>query len=69
MDGPRDYHTMWSKSDKDNIYDITYMWMLKRWQKRIYLQNRNRMTDFENKLMIPKGESDGKGQIRSLGLT
>ena len=28
MDGPRDYHTKWSKSDKD-IYDIIYMWNLK----------------------------------------
>ena len=27
MDGPRDYHTKWSKPDKDK-YDITYMWNL-----------------------------------------
>ena len=30
MDGPRDYHTQWSKSDGERqIYDITYMWNLK----------------------------------------
>ena len=30
MDGPRDYHTKWSKSDREKqIYDITYMWNLK----------------------------------------
>ena len=31
MDGPRDYHTMWSKSKKETQipYDITYMWNLK----------------------------------------
>ena len=30
MDGPRDYHTKWSKSDRERqIYDITYMWNLK----------------------------------------
>ena len=31
MDGPRDYHTKWSKSDreKQTPYDVTYMWNLK----------------------------------------
>ena len=31
MDGPRDYHTKWSKSDRERkvSYDITYMWNLK----------------------------------------
>ena len=28
--GPRDYHTKWSKSDKDISYDIAYMWYLKK---------------------------------------
>ena len=29
MDGPRDYHNKWSKSDKQRqIYIITYMWNL-----------------------------------------
>ena len=31
MDGPRDCHTKWSKSDRERqIYDIAYMWNLKR---------------------------------------
>ena len=31
MDGPRDYHTGWSKSDRERQipYDIAYMWNLK----------------------------------------
>ena len=31
MDGPRDCHTEWSKSDteRQRSYDITYMWNLK----------------------------------------
>ena len=29
MDGPRDYHTKWSKSERQIPYDITYMWNLK----------------------------------------
>ena len=31
MDGPRDYHTKWSQSERERQipYDITYMWNLK----------------------------------------
>ena len=31
MDGSREYHTKWSKSDRERqiLYDITYMWNLK----------------------------------------
>ena len=31
VDGPRDYHTKWSKPDRERQipYDITYMWNLK----------------------------------------
>ena len=29
---------------------------LKKWYKGTYLQNRNRLTDIENKLMVTKGE-------------
>ena len=30
MDGPRDYHTKWSKSDWERqIFDMIYMWNLK----------------------------------------
>ena len=63
MDGPRDYHTKWSKSDRERqiSYDITYMWNLifKKWDKWTYLQNRNRLTDIENKLTVTKGEKEG----------
>ena len=38
------------------------MWNLKKWYKWSYLQNRNRLADFENKLMLPKGK-DGVGGI------
>ena len=32
MDGPRVYHTKWSKSDRERqlSYNITYMWSLKK---------------------------------------
>ena len=31
MDGTREYHTEWSKSNRERqiLYDITYMWNLK----------------------------------------
>ena len=56
MDGPRDYHTKWSKPDRERqiSYDITYMWNLKKWYKWTYLQSRNRLTDVENKLTVTK---------------
>ena len=64
MDGPRDYHIKWSKSDsreRQTSYDIAYMWNLKKWYKWTYLQNRNRFTGIENKLMVTKGDSEGRG--------
>ena len=35
MDGPRDYHTKWNKSDRERqmSYDSTSMWNLKKWYK------------------------------------
>ena len=29
MNGPRDHHIKWSKSDREISYDITYMWNIK----------------------------------------
>ena len=54
MDEPWKYHTKWSKSEKKDTYHIIYMWNLKKWYKRTYLQNRNKLTDTENKLMVTK---------------
>ena len=68
MDGPGDYHTKWSKSDRERqiSYDITYMWNLKNKRyKQTYIQDRNRPTDMEN-LWWPTGKGGGGG---SLGLT
>ena len=27
MDGPRDYHTKWSKSDKERVYILFHLYM------------------------------------------
>ena len=53
MDVPRDCHTEWSKSDRERqLYDIAYMWNLKKWYKWTYLQNRNRLRDLESECMV-----------------
>ena len=40
------------------------MWNLKKkWYKQTYLQNRNRITDVENKLMVTKGEGGGRDKL------
>ena len=51
MDGSRDCHTDWSKSHRERqiSYDIAYIRNLKQGYKWTYLQNRNRVTDVENK--------------------
>ena len=42
---------------KTNIIYHLYTESEKKWYKWTYLQNRNRLTDIENKLMVTKGES------------
>ena len=53
-----------SKSDRERqSYDIAYMKNLKEGYKSTYLQDRNRLADLENKLMVTKGERWGDGGI------
>ena len=41
MDIPRECHTKWSKSDRKRlIYDIIYMWNIKKLYKWIYLKEK-----------------------------
>ena len=57
MNGPRDYHTKWSTSERERQkYDITYTWNLLKRYKWIYLQNRSRLTDIQIKLLATKRE-------------
>ena len=46
-----------SQTEKDKyIWHHLYVESKKNWYKWTYLQNRNRFTDIENKLMVTKGE-------------
>ena len=60
MVGHRDYHTEWSKSDKDKYHLISLIY-LKYYTNEFILKNRNRLTDIENKLMATKEEKCGGG--------
>ena len=65
MDGPGDYHLSSEGSQtekKQASYDIIYMHKLKKkLYKWTYLQNRNRLTDLENKLMVTRREGRQAG--------
>ena len=54
MDGPRDYHIKWSKSKTNIVWYHLYVESFQKRYKWIYLQNRNRLTGFENKFMVTK---------------
>ena len=57
MGRPRKYHTKWSKSDKHKYHMVLFM-NLKNGIKISYLQNKNRRTEIENKLMFTQGERE-----------
>ena len=66
MDGPKDYHTKWSKSDRERqiSHEIACMWNLKKipnTDELIYKTEIDSQT--EKKLMVIKEESRGRGKL------
>ena len=63
MDGPGDYHTKWSKSEKEQqiSYYIAYMWNLKKndTNELIYKIETDSQTSKTN-LWLPKGKGGGE---------
>ena len=55
MDGPRNYQTKLSKSERER-YDITYMWNL-RYDTNEFVYETERLTDLENRLVVAKREA------------
>ena len=43
-------------------YDVTHMWILKKWYKQTYLQNRNRVKDVNTNLWV-LGETRVRGKL------
>ena len=58
MDEPRNYHTRLD-SERETTCGITSMQNLKKGYTLTYLQNRNRLTELENKLSVTKGTGGG----------
>ena len=62
MSGPRDYHTKWSKAERERqiSYDITYMWNLKKndINEFIYKTEIDPQTQKAN-IWLPKGKGWG----------
>ena len=58
VDGSRDCHTEWSKSEREKqiSYTTAYMWNLEKWYRWTGLQGRDWDGDVENKHMDTKGE-------------
>ena len=68
MDGSRNYHTNWNKSERERqiAYDITYLWNLKRdTNKPNYKTETNSQTQ-KVTLWFPQGAVEE--QERSLGV-
>ena len=68
MDGPRDYHTKLSKSERERQipYDIIYMWNLK-YDTNELIYETETQTERTN-LWLPRGSGLGEGRTGSLGL-
>ena len=59
MDRPRYYNTVRNQAKKDKYSMISLIFgILKKWYKCSYLQNRNRVTDVENKLKVTTGKGE-----------
>ena len=69
MDGPRDRHTEWSKSDREREtpYDIAYMPNLKK-KKIIQMDLFTKQCHRLSKFMVSIGEEWGVGIVRELGI-
>ena len=70
MDAARYYHTKWSKSEKRNTNTIWYHLYLesKIWHRWTYLQDRNGLTDVENRFVVAKEEGGGSGMDWEFGV-
>ena len=62
MDGPRDYHTKWNKSDRERqIYDITHMWnLIFKNDKNHLMYKTERDLQILQTNMVTKGERWGR---------
>ena len=69
MDGPRDYHTKWSKSERTTNTIPYYLWWNLKYKTNEPIYNRNRFTNIENTLLFASGEVNGGGMDREFGIS
>ena len=64
MYGPRDYHTKWSKSERERqiLYDITYMWNIKYDTDELIYET-------ETDLWLPRGRRGGGRKDWEFGIS
>ena len=69
IDGPRDYHTKQSKSERERQvpYGSTYMWNLNRDMSKLNLKQKQTHRHREQTCDCPVGGVWGEGRIGSLG--
>ena len=70
MDGPRDYHTKRSKSEREREipYDIIYMWNRKYDTNELIYETETDSQTQKTDLWLPRGRGAGEGWSGSLGL-
>lgn len=66
MDGPIKLSEV-RQTDKDTYHMVALMWNLILQKDDLILQNRNRLADIENKVIVTKGEMWGGGINQELG--
>ena len=70
MDATREYHTKWSKSERERqiSYDITYMWNLKYDTNELIYETETDSQTQRTDLWLPRGRGVGEGCTGRLGL-
>ena len=69
MDGPKDYQTKQSKSERKTPCDITYMWNLKyNTNEHIYETETDSQT-WRTDLWLPRGRGEGGGKDWKFGIS
>ena len=58
-----------NQTENDSYYTISFMCEILKKYKSMYMQNRNGLTDIENKCVYQRGVQNREGEIRDMGLT
>ena len=67
VEGTRDCHTGWGKSERDKLIKCGLYVGSREWWRWTYLQSRNRVTDIENKLRVTKWGKKGWDGLEDWG--